>query len=216
MTEKIERTLLRDVAYTQIMEAIVNGVLKPGEHLKDDELAQWLGMSRAPIRDALGRLVGTHVVEMVPNRYTRVAPIDPIQIAQAVVTQLQFFCLVIEQAFPNLDKHSLALLERINQDVVAAMETNDSYAFVIRTGDYLRELTQISGNKFLYECIQQCAPMVNRIMDLPESIVAPEAIFSRWLSIHAATMAGNGAEAIREIRDFMEPLQDFLRTRNAG
>jgi DNA-binding GntR family transcriptional regulator len=68
--------LLRDVAFQAILEAIQTGVLRPGERLVDSELCQWLGVSRTPIREALGRLERIGLVEMAANRYTRVAEVS--------------------------------------------------------------------------------------------------------------------------------------------
>ena len=58
---------------TRLCEAIVDGTLAPGEVLHDDELCAWLGLSRTPVRDALRRLRDEGLVEMAPQRFTRVA-----------------------------------------------------------------------------------------------------------------------------------------------
>jgi DNA-binding GntR family transcriptional regulator len=70
------RRLLRDEVYDTILGAILDGTLEPGEVLHDEELMTWLGSSRTPIREALNRLAEEDVVELVPHRHTRVAPID--------------------------------------------------------------------------------------------------------------------------------------------
>jgi len=67
------RVLLRDRIREQIREAILDGVLEPGERLIDDELVAWLGCSRTPIREALADLEHAGLVEISPNRFTRVA-----------------------------------------------------------------------------------------------------------------------------------------------
>lgn len=67
------RRLLRDVVFDQILAAIQDGTLEPGERLNDDDLVNWLGVSRTPVREATARLVSLGLVEMEANRYTRVA-----------------------------------------------------------------------------------------------------------------------------------------------
>lgn len=67
------RPLLRDVVEERIRTAILDGTLQPGEALGDKELQDWLGVSRTPIRDALNELARAGLIEMAPNRYTRVA-----------------------------------------------------------------------------------------------------------------------------------------------
>src|SRR5688572_21199588 len=71
----VQRTLLRDTAYAAIRDAIVRGDLAPGVSLSNSELADQLGLSRAPIRDALARLADEGLVETKPQSFTRVTPV---------------------------------------------------------------------------------------------------------------------------------------------
>jgi DNA-binding GntR family transcriptional regulator len=48
----VARSLLREDAYRAIRDAIVDGTLAPVERLNDNALAQWLGVSRTPLREA--------------------------------------------------------------------------------------------------------------------------------------------------------------------
>src|SRR3954469_2535121 len=74
--EPLERDLLRDRAYHALRDAIIDGTLAPGERLRDQELTEWLGLSRTPVRDALSRLEQDGLVQTEPQRFTRVAPLD--------------------------------------------------------------------------------------------------------------------------------------------
>src|SRR5438270_1773693 len=73
---KLSRTLARDEAYEKLRDWIIEGTLKPGENLRDQEIAQSLGISRTPVREALRRLEDEGFVETALNRWTRVAPLD--------------------------------------------------------------------------------------------------------------------------------------------
>lgn len=64
------RTLLRDIVYAKMLDAIQDGTLEPGERLNDDQLTAWLGVSRTPVREAIARLESEGLVEMAANRYT--------------------------------------------------------------------------------------------------------------------------------------------------
>lgn len=72
----LSRTLARDEAYERLRAWIVDGTLHPGEILRDQEIAQSLGVSRTPVREALRRLEDEGFVETALNRWTRVAPLD--------------------------------------------------------------------------------------------------------------------------------------------
>ena len=72
----LSRTLARDEAYERLRAWIVDGTLQPGELLRDQAIAQSLGVSRTPVREALRRLEDEGFVETALNRWTRVAPLD--------------------------------------------------------------------------------------------------------------------------------------------
>ena len=81
------RALLRDDVHTRLRDPIVDGTLLPGEQLRDQELAAWLGVSRTPVREALQRLGKPASWSRPPGRSTTVATLDArgVRDAQAVV-----------------------------------------------------------------------------------------------------------------------------------
>lgn len=76
MTAKIQRKFIREEAYLTLRDWIVDGTLAPGAQLRDKELAEQLGVSRTPIREALLRLEDEGLVQTKPNRSTHVSSID--------------------------------------------------------------------------------------------------------------------------------------------
>ena len=66
----------REIAYETIRSRIITMDLKPGDELNDRELAQELGISRTPMREALIMLNIAHMVVIKPQSGTHVAPID--------------------------------------------------------------------------------------------------------------------------------------------
>ena len=98
----LKRGLLRDDVYTRLRDAIVDGTFAPGEQLRDLDLAQWLGVSRTPVREALMRLGAAGLVTTAPGRSTTVAPLDvrTIRDAQGVVAAMHR--LAVQQAVPLL------------------------------------------------------------------------------------------------------------------
>ena len=75
-SQKIKRTSVREEAYMILRDWIVQGNLTPGQQLRDKELAEQLGVSRTPIREALLRLEDDGFVETKPSRSTIVSPIQ--------------------------------------------------------------------------------------------------------------------------------------------
>ncbi|WP_144763257.1 GntR family transcriptional regulator [Curtobacterium sp. 9128] len=120
-----EHQLLRDTVRQKIHEAIMDGTLEPGERLNDDELIAWLGVSRTPIREALSQLARAGLIEMAPNRYTRVTTPDPAEVIEALQTLGVLFGGVVRLAVPRLGaparKKILAALDK----TITELEAHD-------------------------------------------------------------------------------------------
>ena len=66
---------LRDVVFNTLRQAILRGELKPGERLMEIQLANKLGVSRTPIREAIRKLELEGLVLMIPRKGAEVAEI---------------------------------------------------------------------------------------------------------------------------------------------
>ena len=106
-TAPVERRLLRDVVYGRLYEGILDGTLEPGETLLDEKLTAWLGVSRTPIREALMKLADLGLVEMAPNRYTRVAPIDLKAIDEAIYSTGLLYEKAARTFVPTIDNATI-------------------------------------------------------------------------------------------------------------
>ena len=78
---------LREATVEHLRNEIITGNLKPGELLKEVELAAQLGLSPTPIREALVQLAGQGLVEIEPNRLKRVAPLNLPTMRELVAVQ---------------------------------------------------------------------------------------------------------------------------------
>ncbi|MCC4247974.1 MULTISPECIES: GntR family transcriptional regulator [Microbacterium] len=67
MDERRRPSALVEEAYAALGEAIVDGRLRPGDRLRDVELAAHMGISRTPVREALQRLAAIRLVEISPT-----------------------------------------------------------------------------------------------------------------------------------------------------
>ena len=85
---------LRDV----LEDEIVNGELKPGDRLDEAALAERFGVSRTPIREAFKYLVGSGLVETIPNRGSFVASVGLPQLIDSVHNEQMRFILILDPA----------------------------------------------------------------------------------------------------------------------
>ena len=70
----IDTDSLADRVYSRVRALILSGELSPGESLRQEALAEGLGTSRTPLREALNRLASEGLIELRPHRSAVVAP----------------------------------------------------------------------------------------------------------------------------------------------
>lgn len=186
--EPARRTLLRDTVLERLKAAILDGTLQPGEHLRDDEIEAWLGVSRTPVRDALNELSRAGLVEMAPNRYTRVAipreeeAFDALQTLGVILGGVTR--LAVPYLGPALKKEVLAQL-RI---VVRRLRADDGPGVNVEAVKLWRIVLRACGNPLLTALCEQTIDglafklriaTVNKIFDFLEHADMFEALAER-------------------------------------
>lgn len=123
---KVERRPLRETVGEQIKQAILDGTFKPGEILNDEELREWLGVSRSPIREALNDLARVGLVEMAAQRYTRVAQPSPENRVEILQTLGVLLGGVSRIVVTHVDNDDLALVLPTIDAVIEAVHRRDA------------------------------------------------------------------------------------------
>ncbi len=123
--EQISRISIRDRVYETILEWILQGDLLPGEKLLDKELAEKLGVSRTPVREALRRLEDKKIVETSANRWTRVASIPLSEAEQFYPIIWTLEQLAVTMSMENLTPGDFQALETVNMDLKMAVAAGD-------------------------------------------------------------------------------------------
>ncbi|HKP06941.1 MAG TPA: GntR family transcriptional regulator [Microbacterium sp.] len=156
------RAVLGDEVYARLGEAILDGRLAPGERLRDQELAEWLGVSRTPVREALQRLERAGLVEVSPHRYTRVS--HPNQQNDTIELVAFNMGLAVRMASGRADAEALELaLERLD-DVIAASRVNDAEALAVASHSFFSVVTRASGNYALLQFVREYEFAIRRDM----------------------------------------------------
>jgi len=118
-------TTRRDEVVQQLREEIVNGTLRPGEVIKDAELAARLGFSITPVREALAQLAMEGLIEMPPNRAKRVAPLSKRSAVELCVVMRVLSVTAYELGLPRLLFADLEAMRAVHATMVAAIERGD-------------------------------------------------------------------------------------------
>lgn len=198
----LTRPFLRNETYSAIRDAIADGVLEQGEHLKADELAEWLGVSKAPIKDALARLSDEGLVETVPNQYTRVAYVDAEELAQYASAQLALYTTAVEEGAGRLEPEQRVKLNEIANRVFAAI-ADDSSSTVLRELFFHAELlADAAHNHVLVHFMNQLGPRVSQSLSLPGREAAMERLAVVFDQMHSAVMEGQPLKAADLLRGY--------------
>lgn len=175
---------LRQSVYEALVELIVAGALRPGQHLVESELARQLGVSRQPVREALHRLEAEGWIDLRPGHGAFVhVPTD------REVDQLLDVRELLEGATARLaaraaTPEAVAALRSTWQQGVAAVESGDVAATVAANNDFHAAVAEIAGNVVL----AQLSEIVGRRVRWYYRKVAPARSHESW-SEHAELLA---------------------------
>jgi DNA-binding GntR family transcriptional regulator len=117
--------LRRQEAERRLRDAIVRGELAPGEHLTEDELAAWLGISRTPVREALARLAAVGLVELDASRGARVVPLETERMLDLVQVSRELVLLAQRLAAERATEQEIERLRAFHEARVAAVAAGD-------------------------------------------------------------------------------------------
>jgi len=140
-----------DHAYDTLFGAIESGSLKPGTRLREVELSEWVGASRTPIREALGRLEGEGLIARDPSRGMIVAELD-----HGMVAELYVMREVLEGTAAGLAaRHaSDAEIDALRELALRDREIGDDPARLARVNRLFHEaMFRCAHNRFLMRAV---------------------------------------------------------------
>ena len=117
---------LRDVVFNTLRQAILRGELKPGERLMEIQLANKLGVSRTPIREAIRKLELEGLVLMIPRKGAEVAKISESNLRDVLEVRRSLEELAAELACQRMDAEALKDLEDAQKAFIQAVESGET------------------------------------------------------------------------------------------
>ena len=146
---------LRDVVFNTLRKAILKGELKPGERLMEIALAERLGVSRTPVREAMRKLELEGLVVMIPRRGAQVANITEKDLNDVLEVRIALENLSIENACTRMTEEQLEELWNAAKNFEATMaegnlvklaEADVAFHEVIYKSSDNRRLNQVLNN----------------------------------------------------------------------
>lgn len=153
---------LRDVVFNTLRKAILTGELKPGERLMEIHLANRLGVSRTPIREAIRKLELEGLVIMIPRRGAEVAQITEKSLKDVLEVRRALDALCAELACERITQEELRNLKMACEEFARATRTKD--ATVIAAADVAMHdiIVKATGNARLIQLINNLSEQMYR------------------------------------------------------
>ena len=156
---------LRDVVFNTLRQAILTGELKPGERLMEIHLANKLGVSRTPIREAIRKLELEGLVTMIPRRGAEVE-LACDRITPEELQDLKKACDTFEAAVKTDDIKQIAQADVALHDIIVQATGNQRLIQLVNNlseqmyryrFEYIKDFSQherlVEEHKVIYESI---------------------------------------------------------------
>ncbi|MBQ9376297.1 MAG: GntR family transcriptional regulator [Schwartzia sp.] len=153
---------LREVVCETIRDAIRHGVLQPGERLMEIQLAEELGVSRTPVREAIRKLELEGYVIMMPRRGTYVSDLSIRDINEVFEIRTSLESLATGLAAERATEEELERLQRLLVQIGAYIEHGDMEKIVETDTEFHDLLYQVSRNKRLIGIISNLREQLTR------------------------------------------------------
>src|SRR5215510_14406952 len=106
-SELIQKRPLKEDIFDVLHEKIISGVYKPGDWLRQDDIATQLGVSMTPVREALDLLVSAGLAERVPYRGVRVREMSTRDVVEAYGMRLVLEAIIAQEAAKNITREQV-------------------------------------------------------------------------------------------------------------
>jgi DNA-binding GntR family transcriptional regulator len=200
---------LRSWVYETLRERIVAGELAPGETLVEAQLAQDMGISRSPIREALRQLGQDGLVVTQPNSATIVSTVDEFDIDQVFeIRDLLESCLIAHAAIARTEVE-LAECATILAQMPGVAEAEDLRRYAELDVQFHSALWKMAKRPMVTETIRPIVNQARRYLSLSSRTLGPESVDTLLASYHehvrmlAAVEDCNVAEAVDATRIHM-------------
>jgi DNA-binding GntR family transcriptional regulator len=137
-------------------------VLEPGRRLSERDVGARLGVSRTPLREALRLLAGERLVEVLPRRGARVAPLDSRVVEDVYPVLACLERLAVDMACRNIGEAGIEGLAAIVEKMRAARLRRDKRRFIALSREFHESVLEAAGNTTLRGIRRQLGGQVQR------------------------------------------------------
>ena len=194
----------------QVIEALVGaaaeGLILPGDRIIETELAQRLGVSRVPVREALRVLESQGIVINEPYKGIRLTPVTPERIDQLIEVRVALETTALSRAI-RLGRNQISqigALRAVVDEMEARAAANDVFGFATADTQFHRTLTGFAGNAVLSDMWEMLARQMTIIFGLSALGKPMVDIVEEHNTLIAVFQSGQVADMARAISDHID------------
>lgn len=166
---------LHESVYKRLREFILNGDVSPGDRLDERYLSSALGVSRTPIRDAIGRLAAEGLIDYRPHQGNFIKVLTVKEFDELYVVRVELECLAVKLAAERVTPGFLDLLEKTVTDSERALEEGDLTGFAQADQRMHQLIAEAAGNAALSASLDRIETLIrlgrslaNRQSEVPD------------------------------------------------
>ena len=207
LPERLPRETGRDYALRVLKENIVNLEIAPGSQISENELSAALGISRAPIREALSELEKVRIVEIQPQKKTSVLLIDPELVEEARFMRHTMEDAVIGEVCMRRTEQDLFRLEENLTLQDLAFRSNALDQVMIKDNESHRYFFEISRKPEIYQLMQTLQIHFDRVRNLTLHTIIDRKILEEHEAIFRCIKERDVENARIRLRAHLERVQ---------
>lgn len=192
---------LVDPVAAAISEMVLDGTYGPGDRLKLSDLAERLGMSVTPIREALWKLEGSGLVQNIPNRGAVVRAIDAAHIRNVYDVRGALDAMLVEKAMETVTSPQLARIEEARLAYEAAVQQGDARTMLAADVAFHESIRGITGNDVAAGVLRSSFQLIVSLrLRLGFDPGRTEEVIREHAEIVEAIRAGDRQAAVQRVR----------------
>ena len=153
---------LRDVVFNTLRQAILKGELTAGERLMEKQLAERMGVSRTPIREAIRKLELEGLVVMIPRKGAEVAKVTEKDIRDVLEVRATLEALAVRLACDKMDQAGLEKLEKVRNEFALAAENKEIELLIQKDIEFHDAIFEATDNQRLIVIINNLREQIYR------------------------------------------------------
>lgn len=148
----LSRSVLREQVKEVIIQRILDGTYQPGQRVVELALVQELGVSQAPVREALRDLEAMRFIESEPYRGAKVREVSRAELTASYPVRAALEELAGRVAAPGFTDAAMRLLEAELQSMLEAARRKDQHGLLVHDARFHEVVVEASGNSILLDC----------------------------------------------------------------